>query len=166
MAKWKNHRLFKKENGCFFPSLMLVFGSVQAQTLCKVWTVVVVVDVSVVVVVVLVDVVDVVVDWASGWSNMHFPSWWLNQPNWKICTSQIGSFPHVGVKIKKYLSCHHLVSFKSCLVIKENWAMATRPFFMAFSSKSGRCTMGSWFMAYSTIPIKLGSCSSPILGFA
>ena len=34
-------------------------------------------------------------------------SWWLNQPNWKICASQIGSFPQVGVKIK-HLWNHHL----------------------------------------------------------
>ncbi len=30
------------------------------------------------------------------------PRWWLNQPNWKILYSQIGSFPQVEVKIKKY----------------------------------------------------------------
>ena len=35
-------------------------------------------------------------------------SWWLNQPNWKICGSQIGSVPQSGVKIKN-VSNHHLV---------------------------------------------------------
>ena len=29
--------------------------------------------------------------------------WWLNQPIWKICASQIGSFPQVGAENKKYL---------------------------------------------------------------
>ena len=40
-----------------------------------------------------------------------FPSWWLNQPIWKICASQNGSWiPQIGMNTKKYLSCHHLVS--------------------------------------------------------
>ena len=30
------------------------------------------------------------------------------QPIWKMCASQIGSFPH-GWKVQKCLSCHHLV---------------------------------------------------------
>ena len=35
------------------------------------------------------------------------PSWWLNQPIWKICASQIGSWnPRVRDENKKYLSCH------------------------------------------------------------
>ena len=36
--------------------------------------------------------------------------WWLNQPIWKICSSQNWtSSPRFGAKIwKKYLSCHHL----------------------------------------------------------
>ena len=29
-----------------------------------------------------------------------FTTWWLNQPMWKICGSQFGSFPPVGVKIR------------------------------------------------------------------
>ena len=28
-------------------------------------------------------------------------SWWLNQPLWKICASQIGNLPQTGMKIKK-----------------------------------------------------------------
>ncbi len=35
---------------------------------------------------------------SGGWTN----------PTWNICASQIGSFPQVGVKIKKYWN-HHLV---------------------------------------------------------
>ncbi len=35
--------------------------------------------------------------------------WWLNQPNWKICASQIGSWnPRDRGENNKYLSCHHL----------------------------------------------------------
>ena len=35
--------------------------------------------------------------------NRRLVSWWLNQPIWKICASQIGSFPQLGVKITNYL---------------------------------------------------------------
>ena len=34
----------------------------------------------------------------------------FHQPIWKICTSQIGSFPFVGMKIKNVWK-HHLVTF-------------------------------------------------------
>ena len=46
------------------------------------------------------------------------PIWWLNQPVWKICASQIGSFPPFsGWKPKKSLSCHHLEpDFVECLI--------------------------------------------------
>ena len=38
-----------------------------------------------------------------------FTSWWLNQPLWKIWSSNwVHLPPRFGVKIKKYLSCHHL----------------------------------------------------------
>ena len=33
--------------------------------------------------------------------------WWLNQPLWKLCSSNWTSSPGIGVNIKKYLSCHH-----------------------------------------------------------
>ena len=36
-------------------------------------------------------------------------SWWLNQPNCKICSSKWESSPNFAVKRTKYLSCHHLV---------------------------------------------------------
>ena len=39
------------------------------------------------------------------------PGWWLNQPIWKICSSNWKSFPRFGVNIKKILSCHHLESW-------------------------------------------------------
>ena len=44
---------------------------------------------------------------------LKFSSWWLNQPPiWKICASEIGSFPQgSGWKFQKYFSCHHLGSF-------------------------------------------------------
>ena len=29
---------------------------------------------------------------------------WLNQPSWKICANQIGSFPQIGMKINTYFS--------------------------------------------------------------
>ena len=32
-----------------------------------------------------------------------FTGWWLNQPNWKICSSKWGSSPIFGVNIKNYL---------------------------------------------------------------
>ena len=47
----------------------------------------------------------------TGWYNSLYTrsSWWLNQPIWKICASQIGSFPQgSGWKFQKCLSCHHL----------------------------------------------------------
>ena len=38
-----------------------------------------------------------------------FPSWWLNQPIWKICSSNwIMKTPRFGVKIPKNLWNHHL----------------------------------------------------------
>ena len=33
--------------------------------------------------------------------NQEYSSWWLNHPLKKICASQIGSFPQIGMKIKK-----------------------------------------------------------------
>ena len=42
-------------------------------------------------------------------NHQQYPSWWLNQPIWKICTSKIGSFPQIGMKNTKCLSCHQLV---------------------------------------------------------
>ena len=36
-------------------------------------------------------------------------SWWLNQPIWKIWVKMGSSSPIFGVKIKKYLTCHHPV---------------------------------------------------------
>ena len=43
------------------------------------------------------------VHWKTILSIFHFQvtcesRWWLNQPIWKICSSQIGSFPQVGMK--------------------------------------------------------------------
>ena len=35
-----------------------------------------------------------------------FSSWWF-QPVWKICGSQIGSFPQIGVKLKNIWHHHH-----------------------------------------------------------
>ena len=34
--------------------------------------------------------------------------WWLNQPIWKICSSNWIISPGIQVENKKYLSCHHL----------------------------------------------------------
>ncbi len=48
-----------------------------------------------------------------------FPGWWF-QPIWKICTSNWIISAGIGVKIKKYLSCHHLVSLL-IWTIKLNW---------------------------------------------
>ena len=37
------------------------------------------------------------------------PSWWLNHPLQKICSSKWAHLPQVsGWKFQKYLSCHHL----------------------------------------------------------
>ena len=37
----------------------------------------------------------------------YFPAWWLNQPIWKICASQMGSFPQgSGWKYKKNIWKH------------------------------------------------------------
>ena len=41
---------------------------------------------------------------------LRFSGWWLNQPPWKNM-SQNGKKNKIGVNIKKYLSCHHLVLF-------------------------------------------------------
>ena len=49
-------------------------------------------------------------------------SWWLNQPLWKKYARKIGSYPHVGVKIKPIWDRHHhhqqycLTHGFSCLV--------------------------------------------------
>ena len=40
-------------------------------------------------------------------TNPTSTSWWLNQPIWKIWVKIGSSFPIFGVKIPKYLSCHH-----------------------------------------------------------
>ena len=56
--------------------------------------------------------------------------WWLNQPIWKICISQIGSFPQIGMKKTKYLkpppsqqqwfgAC--MSDFKSGVIFKFQW---------------------------------------------
>ena len=39
--------------------------------------------------------------------NLRTSGWWLNQPLWKLCSSNWTSSPGIGVNIKKYLSCHH-----------------------------------------------------------
>ena len=39
---------------------------------------------------------------------LWFTSWWF-QPNWEKYESKWVHLPQVGVEIKKYLSCHHLV---------------------------------------------------------
>ena len=38
------------------------------------------------------------------------PSWWLNQPIWKMCSSNWDHFPNGGWKIKQKYWNHHLVS--------------------------------------------------------
>ena len=43
---------------------------------------------------------------------LNLSGWWLNQPIWNICGSQVGSFPQVGVKIKNIWN-HHLVHLGS-----------------------------------------------------
>ena len=53
--------------------------------------------------------------WKDPWMvDLHVPtiksSWWLNQPNWKRCSSKLGILLHNfrGENTKnKYLSCHH-----------------------------------------------------------
>ena len=45
------------------------------------------------------------------------PSWWLNQPIWKILYSQNGTLPKFRGEHKKYLSCHHLVTECGSIVI-------------------------------------------------
>ena len=47
----------------------------------------------------------------------YVSSWWLNQPIWKICSSNWESFPQVGVNIKNDWN-HHLgiyVQYHRCL---------------------------------------------------
>ena len=44
--------------------------------------------------------------WTQTWGG--FTSWWLNQPIWKICSSNWVISPGIGMNIKKCLSCHHL----------------------------------------------------------
>ena len=43
-----------------------------------------------------------------GFFFRSYTSWWLNQPIWKICASQIGSFPYVGMKIKIFETTTYL----------------------------------------------------------
>ena len=52
--------------------------------------------------------------------------WWLNQPIWKICSSNFGWFPPIfpGWKFSKYLSCHHLVeecTYRNQAPPGDNW---------------------------------------------
>ena len=50
-------------------------------------------------------------------------SWWLNQPIWKICASQIGSSPQIGMKIRNIWN-HHLDFF----VFGEMWFLFCESF--------------------------------------
>ena len=47
----------------------------------------------------------------SEWTRLEntWSSWWLNQPFWKICSSNWIIFPKDRGENNKYLSCHHLV---------------------------------------------------------
>ena len=48
--------------------------------------------------------------WDPFGREISLTCWWLNQPIWKICNRQIGSFPPgIRGENKKYLSCHDLV---------------------------------------------------------
>ena len=50
--------------------------------------------------------------WEAPNKNERFtglPSWWWNQPRWKIFVKMGSSSPIFGMKHKKYVSCHHLV---------------------------------------------------------
>ena len=49
--------------------------------------------------------------------NLRTSGWWLNQPLKKICSSNWTSSPGIGVNIKKYLSCHHLLDIPGSLRI-------------------------------------------------
>ena len=44
------------------------------------------------------------------WLKVFFTSvgWWLHQPIWKILGPKWVHLPQIGMKVKKYLSCHHL----------------------------------------------------------
>ena len=52
----------------------------------------------------------------SGWS--YASVWWF-QPLWKICSSIWIISPKFGMKIKEYLSCHHLRDLGYLAPIKE-----------------------------------------------
>ena len=55
--------------------------------------------------------------YASRLSTQLFTRWWLNQPIWKICSSNWESFPQgSGWKFQKYFSCHHLGDYENPLV--------------------------------------------------
>ena len=42
------------------------------------------------------------------------PSWWLNQPIWKTCSSSGILSLRIGSENKTYLSCHHVVNGFTC----------------------------------------------------
>ena len=67
----------------------------------------------------------------SGWRKYGSTSWWLNQPIWKICSSNWKSSPIFGVNIsKKYLSCHHLYRY-----LEISWVI----YFCSFAKSTLAC---------------------------
>ena len=47
-------------------------------------------------------------------------TWWLNQPVWKICKSQIGSFPQIGLNITNMWN-HHLMILGGWIISGWRW---------------------------------------------
>ena len=61
-------------------------------------------------------------------STTSVTSWWLNQPIWKKCASQIGSSPQVGVKIKHVWN--HRAGYNSIYRGRNpSYPISFRPFF-------------------------------------
>ena len=56
----------------------------------------------------------------------HLARWWLNQPVWKICERQIGSFPQgFGLNIKNIWN-HHLDKIPAHMSIKTTFGSQTQ----------------------------------------
>ena len=99
--------------------------------------------------------------------NKHPPSfsgWWLNQPIWKICSSNWTSSPIFGVKIKNSWN-HHLVFVHS---LKRKLRSSFLRMFKSSIRKFGRWTLGStygknwwfgaWWFGFRLDPLKVRDC--------
>ena len=60
--------------------------------------------------------------WKDGWvvqGNDPCTSWWLNQPIWKVCSSNWIISPS-RFENRKYLSCHHLIAVFGRFLLGQN----------------------------------------------